>query len=140
MSNSDRVKLRLASGGDERVSPKTLLYVRRATFDETRFEPSVEAVVVLPGVRLSVVSSSNDVATVFSEYIPIVTLAAPDGTLLFVNASAVADVDPPANRMGKAVLVFGVGPRAPRIGVNHNCESLAEIWEKAGLNPDNHGI
>ncbi|MEO1142338.1 MAG: hypothetical protein AAFW66_08355 [Pseudomonadota bacterium] len=140
MSNGGRITINLAGGGDERIKPSSLLYVRRPTYDETRGEPEVESVVVIGGVRFSVVSSSVEVADRFAAAVKVVTLTAPDSTLLFVNAEAVVDVDRPATRQGKSVLVFGIGPRAPRLGVGQTREELADIWKDVGLDPDNHGI
>jgi hypothetical protein len=140
MANPAKLTLSLSNGSDEKISPASLLYIRRVTYEESRFEPSTEAVVVLPGVRLSVVTSSIELSERFSELLPIVTLSAPDGSLVFVNARSVADVDPPATRQGKSALVFGVGPRAPRLGVRHSREELATIWSEAGLNPADHGL
>lgn len=142
MSDTPKIHVMLAGGGDDTVPAKALSYIRRSIDAEAREEPEASSTVVLGRLRLVSRTSASDLAAQFAEHIEVIPLSAPDNTLLHLYGRAVVDVDDAPSTMpgSNSWLVFGIGPSAPRIGVRQTREQLRTAWTEAGLDPAASGI
>jgi hypothetical protein len=132
-----RIQIELAHGGDERVAPKSLLYIRQPTPREAENEPGTLGVLRLRGVQFLTSDSFTDLAEEFRAHIPLAALTTPSGHPIWVNLGSVVDWDPSptsAHPDAKSWLVFGTGPRAPRLAVRETREELTQTW--AALDQD----
>lgn len=137
------IKVQLASGGDERVDPKRLFYIRDPLASELDDEPAAQSLLSIPGAALLCVVPRDTLAATFAHEIPLARLTLPNGAPVFVRATAVVDVDDPisTNPVGtESWLVFGTGPRARRLAIREPRKVLSSLWTALGLNPNDHGI
>lgn len=138
-----KVKLELAGGGDETVPAKSVIYVRRVGDRLVQFNPEAAALVVLGGgLSLPVKTSPADTAALFDAHVPMIPLSAPDNSIVYVHGAAVQDVDEAPSTLpgAQSWLVFGIGPKAPRLGVRQTRKELKKLWKEKGLDPSESGI
>ena len=137
------IKILLSGGGDEQVAAKRLLYLRDPTGSELDEDPMAMCVVRLAGVALTSLTPRDVLAAKFAARTEIVRVTAPNGARICVRGAAVVDVDDPPSTSApgaNAWLVFGVGPRAPRLAVRETRDMLRETWLDAGLDPAESGV
>jgi hypothetical protein len=137
------IRVELPNGGDEAVDPKRLLYIRDPLGFELSEEPQAQAVLMLSGVKLYSITARDKLSETFSDKVPLARLTAPNDVPIYVHASAVKDVDDPVSTNpanANAWLVFGTGPRAPRLSVQEDRPTLKSIWTDLGADPDASGI
>ena len=126
-----RIQIELAHGGDERIAPGSLLYLRAPTPSESESEPGAQSVLRLRGIQFLVTDPCPDLAAEFAQHITITPLATPSGKPVWVNLDAVLDWDPTpstAHPEARSWLVFGSGPRAPRLAVQETEDQLIALW------------
>lgn len=136
------VVIELAGGGDEPLEIRSVTYTRRATPSEVTREPGANSVVALVNsTRLFCVQTTQEIEAAFGDGARFAHLTLPNRTAVLVNAGAVIDVDPaPSTVTGNAWLVFGNGPRAPRLVIRETAAELRGIWEQLGLDPSTIGL
>ncbi|MEM6666371.1 MAG: hypothetical protein AAF638_08215 [Pseudomonadota bacterium] len=130
-----RVKVDLAGGGDEKVSPASVLYFRRPTPSEMQREPAARTVLRLSGPSLFTIGDMDQLAGEFGSQITLAAVTLPNRTQALVNTAAVVDSDPPGSSYptsAKTVLVFGVGPGARRLAVREEPAELESAWAALG--------
>lgn len=127
--------LRMPGGGDEHISPGSILVLRELTDLESAREPQAKSQVWGGGARIYPDETVEEILEKM-DGAQLAPLHAPAGLAIYVNVAVVSDVDDPNpvfhHQDAGSVLRFGVGHSAPNIPVRETRNELTAIWESYG--------
>lgn len=131
-----RIHVTLASGGDERVSAGSLLFLRGPTERESEENPGALSLLRLGSASLFTVHPVSELADEFGRHVPLAALTLHAGRPIAVNMTAVVDYDRTPSTVHPDTpswLVFGEKPNSPRVAVREEATKLRPLWTDAGL-------